>query len=136
MAIDARDDLIVVSEGLLGFDNLFDNNNFGNDIDAVEIVSIDIGGGPQAVGAGVVTSNFDLGVLSVGNVGFPGQKKVSADRKCQQAPRFTPFSQRFTAISIAGANRRVSSQTVCFVAQGAFGHACPQASCAHAGIHD
>ena len=35
--------------------------------------SIDIGGGPQAVGAGVVTSNFDLGVLSVGNVGFPGQ---------------------------------------------------------------
>lgn len=31
MAIDARDDLIVVSEGLLGFDNLFDNNNFGND---------------------------------------------------------------------------------------------------------
>ena len=73
MAIDARDDLIVVSEGLLGFDNLFDNNNFGNDIDAVEIVSIDIGGGPQAVGAGVVTSNFDLGVLSVGNVGFPGQ---------------------------------------------------------------
>ena len=73
MAIDARDDLIVVSEGLLGFDNLFDNNNFGFDVDAVEIVSIDIGGGPQAVGAGVVTSNFDLGVLSVGNVGVAGQ---------------------------------------------------------------
>ena len=73
MAIDARDDLIVVSEGLLGFDNLFDNNNFGFDVDAVEIVSIDIGGGPQAVGAGVVTSNFDLGVLSVGNVGVAGR---------------------------------------------------------------
>ena len=73
MAIDARDDLIVVSEGLLGFDNLFDNNNFGNDIDAVEIVSIDIGSGPQAVGAGTVTSNFDLGVLSVGDVGVVGQ---------------------------------------------------------------
>lgn len=58
MAIDARDDLIVVSEGLLGFDNLFDNNNFGNDIDAVEIVRVDIGVG----GVGGQNISFDAGV--------------------------------------------------------------------------
>ena len=58
MAIDARDDLIVVSEGLLGFDNLFDNNNFGNDIDAVEIVRVDIGAG----GVGGQNISFDAGV--------------------------------------------------------------------------
>ena len=73
MPIDARDDIVVVSEGLLGFDDLFEDNNFGPDVDAVEIVSIDIGGGPIAVGAGVATMAFDLGELSVGDVGVAGQ---------------------------------------------------------------
>ena len=53
-------------------------------------------------------------------VGFPRQKKASANRKCRQAPRFTAFSQRFTAISIHGANCLVSFQR------------CASARCPHA----
>jgi hypothetical protein len=53
-------------------------------------------------------------------VGFPRQKKASADRKCRQPPRFTAFSQRFTAISIHGANCLVSFQR------------CASARCPHA----
>ena len=53
-------------------------------------------------------------------VGFPGQKKISADRKCRQPPKFTAFSQRFMVISIHGANRLVSFQR------------CASARCPHA----
>ena len=57
---------------------MFEDNINADDVDAVEIVSIDIGGGPLAVGAGVATTALDFGTLTVGDTGVAG-RNISFD---------------------------------------------------------